>query len=141
MTWLATSIFDHTNLQNFQRPFNSHEYVPARKKSVNSWDTVNFKVQRPDLLNLLWRNSSFRNYAIWLSESILAYMSGARFLTKHKICAGTQQIINIFIIEQIQWKFMTKFFFKFGKPIFGPFPQILGQKIFFKKIGLSCRTS
>ena len=48
-------------------------------KSVNSWDTVNFRVQRPDLLNLLWRNSSFRNYAIWLAESILAYISGTRF--------------------------------------------------------------
>ena len=48
-------------------------------KSVNSWETVNFRVQRPDLLNLLWRNSSFRNYAIWLAESILAYISGTRF--------------------------------------------------------------
>ena len=28
---------------------------------------------------------------------------------------------------------MTKFFFKFKKPIFGPFPQFLGQKTFFKK--------
>ena len=33
---------------------------------------------------------------------------------------------------------MTKFFFKFEKPIFGPFPQILGQKKFFKKI-LGCQ--
>ena len=49
------------------------------KKSVNSWDTVNFRVQRPDLLNLLWRNSPFRNYAIWLADSILAYISGTRF--------------------------------------------------------------
>ena len=64
---------------NFQRPFNLHEFVPACKKSVNSWDTVNLRVQRPDLLNLLWRNSSFRNYAIWLAESILAYISGTRF--------------------------------------------------------------
>ena len=65
--------------QNFQCPFNLHEFVPACKKSVNSWDTVNLRVQRPDLLNLLWRNSSFRNYAIWLAESILAYISGTRF--------------------------------------------------------------
>ena len=125
---------------NFQRPFNLHEFVPACKKSVNSWDTVNLRVQRPDLLNLLWRNSSFRNYAIWLAESILAYISGTRFFP-NRFCAGTQQIINIFIIEQIQWKLMTKFFFKFKKPIFGPFPQFLGQKKFFKKIGLSCTTS
>ena len=64
---------------NFQRPFNLHEFVPACKKPVNSWDTVNLWVQRPDLLNMLWRNSSFRNYAIWLAESILAYISGTRF--------------------------------------------------------------
>ena len=65
--------------QNFQCPFNLHEFVPACKKSVNSWDTVNLRVQRPDLLNLLWRNSSFRNYTIGLAESILAYISGIRF--------------------------------------------------------------
>ena len=64
---------------NFQCPFNLQEFAPACKKSVNSWDTVNLRVQRPDLLNLLWRNSSFRNYAIWLAESILAYISGTIF--------------------------------------------------------------
>ena len=64
---------------NFQHPFNFYEFVPACKKSVHSWDTVNLRVQRPDLLNLLWRNTSFRNYAIWLAESILAYISGTRF--------------------------------------------------------------
>ena len=64
---------------NFQCPFNLHEFARACKKSVNSWDTVNLRVLRPDLLNLLWRNSSFRNYAIWLAESILAYISGTRF--------------------------------------------------------------
>ena len=36
---------------------------------------------------------------------------------------------------------MTKFFFKFKKPIFGPFPQFWGKKKFFKKIGLSHTTS
>ena len=60
-------------------PFNLHEFVPACKKTVNYWDTVNFRVQRPNLLNLLRRNSSFRNYAIWLAESILAYISGTRY--------------------------------------------------------------
>ena len=42
---------------NFQRSFNLHEFVPACKRSVNSWDTVNLRAQRSDLLNLLWRNS------------------------------------------------------------------------------------
>ena len=37
---------------------------------------------------------------------------------------------------------MTKLFFKFKKPIFGPFPQFLGHKKYFKKkIRLSCTTS
>ena len=35
--------------------------------SVYFWDTVNFRVQRPDLLNLLWRNCSFKNHTIWLA--------------------------------------------------------------------------
>ena len=120
--------------QNFQCPFKLLEFVPACKKSVNSWDTVNLRVQRPDLLNLLQRNSSFRNYEIWLTEGILAYISGTWFFP-NRFCAGTQQIINIFIIEQIQWKLMTKFFFKFKKPIFDPFPQFLNKTSFSKKWG------
>ena len=74
--------------QNLQCPFNLHEIVPACKKSVNSWDTVNLRVHRPDLHNLLWRNSSLRNYAIWLAESILAYISRTRFFPK-VLCRNT----------------------------------------------------
>ena len=114
-------------LLNFQRPFNLHKFVPACQKSANSWDTVNLRVQRQDLLNLLWRNSSLRNYfGLHLRNKIFP---------EHRLCAGTQQIISIFIIEQIQWKLMTKFFFKFKKPIFDPFPQFLEQNKFFKKSG------
>ena len=58
-------------------------------KSVNSWDTVNSRIQRLDLLNLLWRNSSFRNYAIWLAESILAYISGTKFFPDIGLCRNT----------------------------------------------------
>ena len=36
VTRLATPIFDHANLKNFQAPFNWHEFLPACKKSVNS---------------------------------------------------------------------------------------------------------
>ena len=98
-------------------------------KSVNSWDTVNFEFQGPDLLNMLWSNSSFRKYAIWLAESILVYISGTRFFPN----IGFVQEHSKFIIEQIQWKLMTKFFFKVKKPIFGPFHHFWGQKKFFKK--------
>ena len=72
----AIFIFDP---YNFWRPFNLREFVPACKKSVNSWDTVNLRVQRPDLLSFLWRNGSFTNYANWLTESILAFISGTKF--------------------------------------------------------------
>ena len=113
--------------QNFQCPFNLHEFVPACKKSVNSWDTVNLRVQRPDLLNLLWRNSSFRNYAIWLAESILAYISGTRFFPKKDLCRNTANNKHIHYTTNTV-KIMTKFFFKFKKPIFSPFPQFLSQK-------------
>ena len=34
---------------------------------------------------------------------------------------------------------MSKFFFKFKKPIFGPFPQFWGQKEFFKKLGCQAK--
>ena len=58
---------------------------------------------------------SFRNYAIWLAEI------WNKIFPKYRICTGTQQIINKFIIEQIQWELMIKFFFKLKKPIFGLF--------------------
>ena len=92
----------------------------------------NFRVQEPDLLNLFQRNKSFKNHAIRLAESILAYISGTRFF-QYRICAGTQQIINIFIIEQIQRKLMTKFFFKFKKTFFWPISPIFGAKKVFPK--------
>ena len=50
-----------------------------------------------------------------------------KIFPKQRICAGTQQIINIFIIEQIQWKLMNKFFFKFTKPISDLFLQFWGK--------------
>ena len=40
---MVTPIFDHANLINFQSVFNSR-LIP----SVHSWDTVSFRVQRPD---------------------------------------------------------------------------------------------
>ena len=51
ITRLATFIFDHAHTKKFQSPFNLCKIVPACKKSVPSflsWDTANFRVQRPD---------------------------------------------------------------------------------------------
>ena len=45
------------------------------------------------------------------------------------------------IIEQIQGKLLTKYFFKFKNPTYSPFPQIWGQENIFLKIRLSCTTS
>ena len=64
---------------------------------------------------------------------------------KYGICTGAQEIIKVFIIEQIQRKLTTKSFNKFKKPcfwsIFGPFSQTLGQKIFPENPALSYTTS
>ena len=56
---------------------------------------------------------------------------------KYKIWAVTQKIIQILIIEQMQWKLLTTFFFKLKTPISGPFLQFSEQKMFFQKIWLS----
>ena len=51
--------------------------------------------------------------------------------SQYRICAGTQQVIQIFITEQIQWKYMTNFLFKFKKPYFRPISQTIERKAFF----------
>ena len=52
ITRLVTLICDHTHYQRFWSPFNLCEIVRTCKNqlvsSVLSWDTVNFRVQRPD---------------------------------------------------------------------------------------------
>ena len=89
----------------------------------------------------IWLIKKSCNLIGW--EHFGAYLRNKNF-PKDGICAGTQKIIYVFIIEQIQKKLMTKSFYKFKKPcfwsIFGPFSQILGQ-IFFWKIWLSHTTS
>ena len=46
-----------------------------------------------------------------------------KIFPKYRICSGTQQMIKIFIIEQIQWKLMTKFFFKLKNSCFWSISQ------------------
>ena len=60
---------------------------------------------------------------------------------KHGICVGTQQILKVFIIEQIQLKLMTKCFYKFKNPVFGPFYKFWGQSIFLENPALTRTTS
>ena len=52
--------------KNFQSTFRSCEFVSTCKK----WGCF---------INVIWRNSIFKNPAIWLAESILAYISGTGF--------------------------------------------------------------
>ena len=58
-------------------------------------------------------------------------------LVKYKVCAGTQQIIQILIIEQIQWKVMTEIFNNSKNPVFATFlvhfPNFEGKKHFHRK--------
>ena len=96
LTTPITKIFNHLLIR-------MKLYQPTKKSlnspSVNSWDGVNFRVLRPDLLNLLWRNSLFKNHVIWLAESILAYISGTRFFPTIGLCSNTANNKH-FIIEQ-----------------------------------------
>ena len=45
-------------------------------------------------------------------------ISKKKTFPKYGICAGTQHIIQIFIVAHILWKLMTKFFFKIKKHYF-----------------------
>ena len=79
-------------------------------------------------IDLFWRYFRLKNPAIWLAENILAHISN---------CVGTQQIIWIFITEQIQYKSITKFFNKFKKTVFDPLLvhcPIFGTKKNYQKI-------
>ena len=148
----TTKIYNHLLIcMNLYQHVKTH-LIPL----VYSWDTSKFRAQTPDwpypfltmpnrkifnhllifknsyqlgcFINLLWRNSSFKNHAVWLDASILAFISGTR---SFPICAWTQQLIKIFIIERSQWKLNTKFFFKFKKPYFWSIsPIFLGKKVF-----------
>ena len=51
----------------------------------------------------------------------------------HRISAGTQQIISISIIEQIQWKLIKNYFFKIKKIYFWPISPYFGAKEVFMK--------
>ena len=62
-----------------------------------------------------------------------------KIFPKYRICAGTQQIIKIFIIEQIQWKLWP--IFSLNLTYFFLISPIFGAKTFFQKIGLLCTTS
>ena len=70
-----------------------------------------------------------RRSVCWgLIETVLTDLQNKIF-PKYRIYAGTKQIIKIFIIEQIQWKLMTQFFFTLKKPYFWAISPNFGVKI------------
>ena len=64
---LTTPIFGHSHQKNYRSEFNFFELVSTCKKSGY-------------FIDLLWRFCSFKNTPICLPESILAHISGTRFL-------------------------------------------------------------
>ena len=65
-TRLTTLSFDHAQPKKFPSTFDFWEFVATCKK----WGYF---------IDLLWRNSWFKNPAIWLAQSILGYISETRF--------------------------------------------------------------
>ena len=117
--------------------------------SVHSWDIVSFRVQRP-----YWPHPSFTapnqkifdHFLIFVNlyqhaknEAILSMCSGVidnLNILQSVWLRGTQQIIQIFIIERIRWKFKFNFlqnFFKFKRPYFWPISSIFGANKVFSK--------
>ena len=82
--------------------------------SIHSWDTASFKVLWPEwrhpfwltlwfcvkmpkmrlFTNLCWSYKWLKNPAIWLAESILAHISGARFFPNMGLCRNIANNIN-----------------------------------------------
>ena len=89
MTRLIMPIFDHVQQKHFWSTFNLCELVSACKKSGY-------------FIDLFWRYGwlkKFCNLIGW--EHFRPYLRDKTF-PKYGICAGTQQIIQAFSIEQIQ---------------------------------------
>ena len=143
---MTTSIFDQAHPKSIEITFHFPEFASAYKKSAN------FRVLWPDwphpflilltpkffnqlsksgyFIDLFWRYGWLKNHAIWLAEN--TYLRNKHFL-KYGIGAGTQKILYIFIIDQIQLILMARFSNNSKKHCFWP---ILGAKIFSWKICL-----
>ena len=94
-------------------PFLSYNVQP--KHFWSTFDFCDFVSRCKELhcfIDLLWKNGWFKSPGIWLAETILAYISETRFSQIYDLYRNTANNI-IFIIEQIHWKLLTRFFFKF----------------------------
>ena len=106
---LPTPIFDNAN-QNIFNHYLIFVKLYQRGKSGN-------------FMNLFWRNSSSENPAIWLAESILAYISKITFFPIQDLCRNTVNKRHIhYRPDSVKIK-----------PYFWPIYPIFGAKqVFFK---------
>ena len=94
MTRLATPISGHAHSQIFWSTFNLCGFA------LKKWGYFSY---------FFWRWLIKKSYILIGWEHFDPYLRNQNF-PKYGICAGTQQIIQSFIIEQIQQKLMTKCF-------------------------------
>ena len=107
-----TYILTNPNKKNFELLVFVNLYQHAKNEvvsSICSGEIVDLKILR-------------------FAESILAYISEP--FPRYRIYVRTQQIIQISIIEQIQWKLMTNFFFLNLKTLFLAYFHHFGGKSF-----------
>ena len=148
---MASAMFDQAHPKITESTLSFPEYVPACQKSVHSIFSVSetqsiqpdsfLTMTTPKIFNQLLiciklyqhaKNQLIPLIHSWVTVSFRVQRPDWPY---PMICVWTQQIIKIFITEQIQWKLMTRFFFKFkSKTIFDliltHFPNFRGKKSF-----------
>ena len=71
---IGHTFFYHALPKTFQSTFNFCKFV-WRWNEIKKWGCF---------IDLLWRNAWFKNLAIWMAESILAYISGPTFFPNRR---------------------------------------------------------
>ena len=100
-TRVVTPIYDHAHSNTFQSTFNFNVFVSKYKisdfSSFSSGDIIDLKIH---LIGQEHFDSHLRN----------------QNFVKHEMCVSLQQLIKTFIIDQIEIKLMTNFFYRFKEP-------------------------
>ena len=111
---IGHTIFDHSQPKKFRLTFNFCNLYQHAKNQAFSLicfgEMVDLKVLKSDWLRPFWTISPNKTFP------------------KYRICARTEEIRQIFIIEHILWKLLIEFFFKFKKPCFWLISPILEGK-------------
>ena len=140
-------IYSFLRCSQFLQTYHTH-FLPCSKKCLINfefmWICIN--MQNIELFHWfvleIWLIKKSCNLIRW--ENFSPYFMNINF-HKNGISAGTQQIIQIFIVEKIQWKLMTRFFNKFRKLSLVHFCSIfptLGPLFYFSgNLALPCISS